>query len=132
MVLQLHKTPKGEENNEENFDPKLVAAVKQEKLRKFEKLKVYEIANEEEFKRDPKAIKIGTNWVVTNKGTKTKPMIKACLVGKEFADETKKRGLLARTPRLPALRYSVTKLATNGCSEERTCVGVMDVNQFFF
>ena len=33
---------------------------KQKELRKFEMLKVYEIVNEEEFKRDPKAIKIGT------------------------------------------------------------------------
>ena len=63
-----------------NFDPKLVAVAKQEELRKFEKLKVYVIAKEEEFKRDPKAIKIGTKWVVTNNGTKTKPMIKARLV----------------------------------------------------
>ena len=58
------------------------------KLRK--KLKVYEIVSEEELKRDPEAIKIGTKWVVTNKGTKTKPMIKAWLVGKEFDDDTKK------------------------------------------
>ena len=60
-------------------------------LRKFEKLKIYEIVSEkEEVKRDPEAIKIGTKWVVTNKGTKTKPMIKARLLGKEFADDTKK------------------------------------------
>ena len=54
------------------------------------KLKVYEIVSEEEFKRDPEAIKIGTKWVVAIKGTKTKPMIKARMVGKEFDDDTKK------------------------------------------
>ena len=53
--------------DEGHFDPKLVAVTQQEELRKFEKLKVYEIVNEEEFKRDPKAIKIGIMWVVTKK-----------------------------------------------------------------
>ena len=59
---------------------------------------------EEDFKHDPQAIKIGTERDVTNKGTKTKPMIKARLVGKEFADDTKKGELFAGTPGLPALR----------------------------
>ena len=60
-------------------------------LREFEKLKIYDIVSEkEEFKRDPEPIKIGTKWIVTNKGTKTKPTIQPPLVGKEFADDTKK------------------------------------------
>ena len=79
MVLLLHRTPEEEESNathddpcvdpelsireekwvnhkmvEGNLDPKLVAVAKQEEFRKFEKLKVYEIAGEEDFKRDPK------------------------------------------------------------------------------
>ena len=54
---------------EESFDPKLVAEAKLEELREFEKLKVCGIVREEEFKRDPKAVQIGTTWVVTNKGT---------------------------------------------------------------
>ena len=73
-------------------------------LRKSENLKFYEIVEEEEFKRDPKPIKIGTKWDKTNKGTKTKPKIKARLVGKEFADDTKKGELFAGTPGGPALR----------------------------
>ena len=59
----------------ENFDPKLDAAAKQEELRKFEKLNFYVIVIE--FKSDAKAIKIGTKVVVTKKGIKTNPMIKA-------------------------------------------------------
>ena len=54
------------------LDPKLVAVATQEELRKFEKLKVFEIVSEEEFQSDPQAIKIGTTWVVTNKSTKEK------------------------------------------------------------
>ena len=100
--------------DEGNFDPKLVAAAKQEELRKFEKLKVYGIVKEEEFKRDTKAIKIGTKWMVTNKGTNTKPMIKARLVGKEFADDTKKGELFARTPGLRALRV----LSVQACNQQ--------------
>ena len=72
------------------------------------------------FKRDPKAIKIGTKWVVTNCGTEAR------LVEKEFADTTKKGELFAGTPWLPALRCSVSKLATNKRGEERKCVGVMN------
>ena len=138
MVLKLHRTPEAEDINatyddpfvdpeliicgedwvnhkmdEENFDLKLVAVAQQEELRKFEKLKVHEIVSEEEFKRDPKAIKIGTKWVVTNIGTKTKPMIKARLVGKEFADDTKKGELFAGTPGLPALRSVLSVQACN-------------------
>ena len=132
MVLQLHRTPEEEENkathddpcvdpeliiceedwvnyekHEGNFGPKLVAAPTQEEWRKFERLKVCEIVKEEELKRDPKAIKIGTKWVVTNEGTKTKPMVRARLVGKEFADHTKKGELLAGSPEPPAAVLSV-------------------------
>ena len=104
---------------------------KQEELRKFEKLKVYEIVKEKEFERDPKAIKIGSKWVLTNKSTKTEPMIKARMVGKEFADETKKAELFAGIAGLSALRYRVSKLATNMCGEERKGVGLMDVKSAF-
>ena len=100
--------------DEGNFDPKLVAVATQEKLRKFEKLKVHEIVSEAEFQRDPQTIKIGTKWVVTNTSTKAKPMIKARLVGKEFADDTKKGELFAGTPGIPALRY----LSVQACNQQ--------------
>ena len=61
---------------------------------------------------------------MTNKGTKSKPMIKARLVGKEFNDDTEKGELFAGTPGLPALRYLESKLATHKDGEERKCVGV--------
>ena len=56
-------------------------------------------------------------------------MIKARLVGKEFADDAKKGELFAGTPGPLALRYLVSMLATYTCSEERKCVGVMDVQK---
>ena len=68
---------------------------KQEEAQKFERVKVYEIVKEKEFNPDPKAMKIGTKWDVTNKGTKkNKHVIKARLVGMEFADDTRKRSCL--------------------------------------
>ena len=137
MVLQLHRTPEEEEchvshdnplvdselvileedwvkhkMDDENFDLKRVAVAKHEELRKLKKLKVYEIVRAEEFERDPEAIKIGTKSVVTRKGTKIKPMIKARLLGKEFADDTQKGELFAGTPGHPSLRSLVSKLAT--------------------
>ena len=113
----------------ENFDPKFDAAAKQEELQKFEKLYVYMIVIE--FKSDAKAIKTGTKVVVTKKGIMTKPMIKARLVEKEFADETRKGELFAGTPGPSTPQYLVFKFATNMCGEERKCVGVMDVFFFF-
>ena len=59
-------------------------------------------------------------------------MIKARMVGKKFADETKKAELFTGTPGLSALRYLVSKLATNMCGEERKRVGVMDVKSAFW
>ena len=59
-------------------------------------------------------------------------MIKARLVEKEFADETRKGELFAGTPGPSAPRYLVSKFATNTCGEERKCVGVMDVKSVFF
>ena len=44
----------------ENFVRKLVAVAKEEELRKFAKLKVHEVVSKEEFRRDLKAINIGT------------------------------------------------------------------------
>ena len=85
MVLQLHRMLEEEESyathddpyfdpeiiiheedsvnhkmDEENFDRKLVAVAKEEELRKFQKLKVHEVVSKEEFRRDFKAINIGT------------------------------------------------------------------------
>ena len=116
VVLQLHRTSEEEESNtthndlfvdpeliireeewlnhkmdEGTFDPKLGAAAKQKALRKFDKLKVYEVVKEEEFKCDPKATKIGTKWVVTNEGTKTKPIIKARLVERRLPMTPRRR-----------------------------------------
>ena len=59
-------------------------------------------------------------------------MIKALLVGKEIADDTKKGELFAGTSGHPALRYLLSKLAGNTCGEERKCVRVMDVKSAFF
>ena len=44
---------------------------------------------------------------------------------------TQKGELYAGTPGLPALRYLVSKFATNKCGEERKCVEVMDVKSAF-
>ena len=58
-------------------------------------------------------------------------MITFYWVGGKVADDTKKGELFAGTPGPLALRYFVSKLATNMCDEERKCVGVMDVKSAF-
>ena len=68
-------------HEKEKFDPTLLAMSKQEEVQKFEKVKVYEIIKEKEFNRDPKAMKIGTKWVVTNKGTKKQTRDQSTLGG---------------------------------------------------
>ena len=46
-----------QDKDEESFDRKMVALAKQEELKKFEKLKVYDVVKEEESRNDPRAIK---------------------------------------------------------------------------
>ena len=82
--------------------------------------------------RDPKAIKIGTKWLVTKKCTKTRPKVKARSVGREFADDIKAGELFARTLGLPASRYCVSTPNTHHCSAtNRVCVAVIDVKSAF-
>ena len=84
---------------EGNLDPKLVAVAKQEEFRKFEKLKVYEIAGEEDFKRDPKEIKIGTKWVVTKERHKGQPHDQSPLGGKGVCRRHKEGRAVCKKPR---------------------------------
>ena len=109
----------------------MVALMMREELKKFEKLKVCQYVMEELFRNDPMAIKIGIKWVITNKVAKTKLMSKAQFVGKELEDDIEKGELFAGTLRLPALRYSVSKLATHRRGEARHSVAVMNVKSAF-
>ena len=56
--------------DEELFDPKMVALAKQEELQKFEKLKVYEVVKEEEFRNDPGRSKSAPSGLSRTKGPK--------------------------------------------------------------
>ena len=56
--------------DEEFVDPEMVALAKQEEVHEFEKLKVCDLLKEEECRNDPRTIKIGTKWAITNKGPK--------------------------------------------------------------
>ena len=69
---------------------------------------------------DLKAIKIRTNWVVTNK--------KCRFAGRGFACDTKKGKLFAGAPGRPTLRSSVCRLAPRKRAARSQCVAVMDVN----
>ena len=83
-------------------------------MRKFEKLNFYEVVNEEEFKRDPKATKIGTKWDVTNKSTKTKPMIKPAWWRKSSPTTPRRGRAVCRNAR--ASRAAV--LSVQACNQQ--------------
>ena len=59
------------------------------------------------------------------------PVIKARLVGQEFADSTMRGELFAGTPGLPALRYLISKLATVSPGRERMSLAILDIRVLF-
>ena len=58
-------------------------------------------------------------------------MIKARLVGQEFADSTMRGELFAGTPGLPALRYLISKLATVSPGREKMSLAILDIKSAF-
>ena len=74
---------------------------------------------------------ISTKWVVKNKGSNSSPVIKARLVGQEFADSTMRGELFAGTPGLPALRYLISKLATVSPGREKMSLAILDIKSAF-
>ena len=87
------------------------------------------VVKQQEFKFDPVAINIGTEWVCHKQRHTDEAKIKAQFLGRDFADDTKKGELLVATPRLPAFQYLVCRHATRKCAAPNLSVSVMDVHK---
>ena len=86
-------------------------------------MNVYKYVQEKEFKIDPKAIKMATKWVVTNKDTHkhTKPTINVRFVGREFADDAKKGGAVCRNARASRVAVFGLQTCSRRCASRSPC-----------
>ena len=86
-------------------------------------MNVYKDVQEKEFKLDPKAIKMGTKWVVTNKDTHkhTKPTINVRFVGREFADDARKGGAVCRNARASSVAVLGLQTYSRRCASRSPC-----------
>ena len=116
---------------EESFDPKLVAEAKKKEYETLQERGTYIVVDRADMLSDPEAIKVSTKWVVTNKGSRTKPEMKARFVAREFVSgDIDKDTLYAATPGLSAMRVLLSKLATIPSSGVR-CGMILDVKGAF-
>lgn len=97
------------------LSPEAVRLAKQEELDRFRKLGVYKKVTRQHMKEqlvtDGNAVLVDTKWVVTNKGTADKPIPKARLVAREYAND-RRHDLFAGTPGIQLVRYVVSTAMT--------------------
>ena len=66
-----------------------------------------------DLENDENVVWIGTEWVVTSRGSNFSLVIRARLVGQEFSDNTMRGELFAGPPGLTAMRYLICVSATS-------------------
>ena len=102
------------------YDPMRVQKAKQDELRKFKEMKVYEVVRREDMTMWPDASKVGVTWVLTDKQSG----LKARLVAQEFASKRIDRdSLFAGTPGLNAMRLVISDVASKAGEGYRLLVG---------
>ena len=122
----------GNENIPEGSSAEAVKVAKKAELESFAKHKVYEVVPRSELDQNPEAIMLSTKWVVTNKGSKEKPIAKARLVAREFVSKAIDRdALFAGTPGLSVMRALVSRAATTSSRSPRRRIMLMDVKTAF-
>ena len=95
----------------QTLDPIAVKAARDEELKTFEQMKVYEYVKMEKAMCEPDAKRIGVRWVDINKG----PKVRSRLVAQEFArGDPNREDLFAGTPPLGATKMLLSDLASNG------------------
>ena len=115
----------------QSLDPKLVKRGKEEEMRRFEEMKVYEYVTQSQALEDPEGVIIDVRWVVVNKGTPEEPNVRCRLVGREFADKGNRDDLFAGTPPLVTIRTLLSVLSKRAFCEEEVGAMVLDVNGAF-
>ena len=113
------------------LDAKLVRKGKEEEMRRFEEMKVYDYVTQRQAFEDPKRVIIDVRWVIVNKGTREEPNVRCRLVGREFADKGNRDDLFAGTPPLVTIRTLLSILAKRAFQEEDMGAMVLDVKGAF-
>ena len=109
------------------LDARLVKKGKEEEMKWFEEMKVYEYVTKEQAYNDPEGVIIDVRWVVVNKGTTEEPKIRCRLVGREFADKGNRDDLFAGTPPLVSIRTLLSILSKRAFEEDGMAAMVLDV-----
>ena len=99
------------EHPEDGYDLVLVQAAKEQELQRFKEMNVYEEMPRSRVAEYSEPVTVGARWVITNKGTKEKPVIKARLVAQEFAHD-RRADLYAGTPGLSTVKLLMSNFAT--------------------
>ena len=115
----------------QSLDPKLVKRGKEEEMRRFEEMKVYEYVIQNQALEDPESVIIDVRWDVVNKGTLEEPNVRCRLVGREFADKGNRDDLFAGTPPLVTIRILLSILSKRAFSEEDMGAMNLDVKGAF-
>ena len=113
------------------LDARLVKKGKEEEMRRFEEMRVYEYVTKEQAYEDPEGVIIDVRWVIANKGTSEEPNVRCRLVGWEFVDEGNRDDLFAGTPPLVTIRTLLSILSKRALYEEDMGGMVIDVQGAF-
>ena len=114
----------------EGFDPRLVEAAQREELARFQRMGVFRHVTDAEVDATPESTIVGTRWVITDKGSDGKPVMKARLVAQEFATKEGRGELFAGTPGLRTIKQVLSNLATDNQAGRRIAM-VLDVKTAF-
>ena len=108
------------------LDPSLLRKACEVEMEYFRSMGVYEKVH--------KSLAIGhkvikTRWIDVNKGDTASPEYRSRLVGKEYNDGCNP-DLYASTPPLEAMRYLISRAATN--SAQPRCMMINDISRAYF
>ena len=113
------------------LDTQLTKAARREEIKGIHDMRVYrkvpiKMCLDETGKRP-----IGTRWVDTNKGDKSKPNVRSRLVAQEL-NRFKQPELFAATPPVEYIRYLISRCASSQWSSKPSRIMINDVKKAYF
>ena len=115
----------------EKLDTKLTKEARAEEIEGIHKSKVYQKVPISMCLSETGKRPIGTRWVDTNKGDRSKPKIRSRLVAQEI-NRFKQPELFAATPPVEYIRYLVSCCASSQWTHNPTRIMVQDVKKAYF
>lgn len=115
------------------FDPEAVQTAKRTEYQTLRDRGTYRVVPRSEMEADREAVHVSCKWVITNKGTRESPIIKARYVAREFVSKAIDRDeLYAATPGLMTMRLLLSRMAsTRAGNGGHRCGMILDVKGAF-